>query len=50
MEDKNVIIINNNEFSFEKGETILDVAQKNNIEIDREGKFEKWSKKSKKSP
>jgi predicted molibdopterin-dependent oxidoreductase YjgC len=33
MEDKNVIVINNNEFSFERGETILEVATKNNIEI-----------------
>ncbi len=33
MEKENTIVINGNRFNFVQGETILDVAQKNNIEI-----------------
>ncbi len=33
MEDKNVIIINNNEFEFKEGETILDAARRNDVDI-----------------
>ena len=33
MTDQNVIVINGNEFAFEPGESILDVAQRNSIDI-----------------
>ncbi len=33
MESKNIIVINGNEFVFEPGETILDVARRNDIDI-----------------
>ena len=33
MSDQNIIVINGNEFSFESGETILDVARRNSIDI-----------------
>ena len=33
MAPQNIITINGNEFSFEAGETILDVARRNNIDI-----------------
>ena len=33
MADQNIIVINGNEFSFEPGESILDIAQRNSIDI-----------------
>ena len=33
MADQNIIVINGNEFSFERGESILDVARRNSIDI-----------------
>ena len=33
MADQNIIIINGNEFAFESGETILEIARRNNIDI-----------------
>ncbi len=33
MADQNIIVINGNEFSFERGESILDIAQRNSIDI-----------------
>ena len=33
MADQNIIVINGNQFSFEPGETILDVARRNSIDI-----------------
>ena len=33
MADQNIIVINGNEFSFEPGETILDIAHRNSIDI-----------------
>ena len=32
-EPKNIIVMNGNEFSFQPGETILDVARRNSIDI-----------------
>ena len=33
MADQSIIVINGNEFSFERGESILDVAHRNSIDI-----------------
>ena len=33
MADQNIIVINGNEFSFEPGESILEVARRNSIDI-----------------
>ena len=33
MADQNIIFINGNEFAFESGETILEIARRNNIDI-----------------
>ena len=33
MADQNIIVINGNEFSFEPGESILDIARRNSIDI-----------------